>query len=320
VWQEPETPISNAWLGAQPDAPRDLTCRFRLTALGGTTPKFDCVLADGERIRIKYGTGPEIPAEAATTRLLRALGFGADTVMLVERLTCLGCPAEPFVTIRTVNATRTTPIYENVIDYEQSREFAWVGLERKLEARPIETDVTEGWGFFELDKIDPQKGGAPRSHVDALRLLAAFLAHWDNKSENQRLVCLSREWDGTSPCPRPFMLIQDAGATFGPRKVDLANWEAAPIWEDRAQCTVSLSRLPYDGGTFGRVVIGEGGRTMLGRLLTQLREPQLAELFAGARFDKRHGIFGGGHSVAEWVRVFKARVTTITEGPRCPQA
>jgi hypothetical protein len=83
---------------------------------------------------------------------------------------------------------------------------------------------------------------------------------------------------------------------------------------------VSLSHLPYEGGTFGRVVISEGGRTMLGRLLSQFSERQLADLFSGARFDKTHGLFGGGHSVNEWVRVFRTRVQTITDGPRCPQA
>ena len=38
-----------------------------------------------------------------------------------------------------------------------------------------------------------------RADLDALRLLARVLAHWDNKSENQRLVCL----DGP---PRPRRL------------------------------------------------------------------------------------------------------------------
>ena len=32
---------------------------------------------------------------------------------------------------------------------------------------------------------------APRAEVDAFRILAAFLAHWDNKSQNQRLVPIS---------------------------------------------------------------------------------------------------------------------------------
>ena len=55
-------------------------------------------------------------------------------------------------------------------------------------------------------------GGAPRAHVDALRLLAVFLAHWDNKAENQRLVCLSPTWTKGKPCPQPFLMLQDLGS------------------------------------------------------------------------------------------------------------
>ena len=65
IWREPEVPINRASF-------RDLNleevvCRFKVSDLGGTTPKFDCVLESGEEIRIKYGNGPEVPAEAAAT-------------------------------------------------------------------------------------------------------------------------------------------------------------------------------------------------------------------------------------------------------------
>jgi hypothetical protein len=72
-----------------------LDCHFQLSDLGGTTPKFRCALDDGSEVRVKYGFGSEIPAEAAATRLLAVLGFGADRVTLVERLRCYGCPREP---------------------------------------------------------------------------------------------------------------------------------------------------------------------------------------------------------------------------------
>lgn len=320
VWQQPATPISRAWLGADRDAPKDLSCRFKFSELGGTTPKFDCVLDTGETIRIKYGNGPEIPAEAAATRLLSALGFGADVIAVIEHLRCYGCPAEPFSTMRAVEVAKAEPLYKHVIDYRDAREFAWVALERKFDARPIETQAVEGWAFFELDKVSADKGGAPRAHVDALRLMAAFLAHWDNKPENQRLVCLTRDWPEAARCPKPFLLIQDAGATFGPSKVDLVDWEQSAIWDDRAKCTVSLRHLPYDGATFGDVTIGESGRRHLAGLLRQLSDQQIADLFSGARFDKKHGLFNGAHPIAEWVRVFKGRVRMITDGPPCPAA
>ena len=316
VWRQPRQPIGKAWLGG--DRAETFSCRFKLTELGGTTPKFDCILETGETIRIKYGKGPEIPAEAAATRLLAALGFGADTITLVERLRCYGCPAEPFSTMRAVEVTRAEPLYKHVIDYGDYRDFEWVALERKLPARPIKSKAVEGWAFFELEKVDAKRGGAPRAHVDALRLVAAFLAHWDNKPENQRIVCLAGRWPDGTPCPQPFLLIQDAGATFGPSKVNLEDWENAAIWDDRAQCTVSLRHLPYEGATFGHARISDAGRRHLAGLLTQLSEQQLIDLFSGARFDKKHGLFSAAHPVSEWVRVFKKKVAQISEGPACP--
>jgi hypothetical protein len=187
-----------------------------------------------------------------------------------------------------------------------------------LPAPAIETEDLEGWAFFELDKVDPTQGGAPRAHVDALRLLAVFLAHWDNKSENQRMVCSSPDWDEGSACARPFLLLQDVGATFGPRKLDLDSWEKAEIWQDRATCTLSMRRLPHDGATFRELRIAESGRQFLGRLLSQLSERQLTDLFATARFDHHRGLLHQARPVADWVRVFKRKVFTITVGPPCP--
>ena len=320
VWREPETPIARASFATDPSSLKDVVCTFKISKLGGTTPKFDCELKDGEEIRVKYGKGPEIPAEAATTRLLRALGFGADHVTLVPRLRCHGCPEEPFSTMKAVEVTRAEPLYKHVIDPNDVEEFEWVAIEQKFGARPIETDRQEGWAFFELKNVDPKQGGAPRAHVDALRLTAVFLGHWDNKAENQRMVCLTTEWKENTPCPEPFLLIQDTGATWGPGKVDLEAWEKATIWEDRRACRTSMRDFPYDGATFEPVQISEGGRQMLGKLLSQLSDRQLSDLFTSARFDKHHGFFTPSHPVADWVRVFKARVRQITEGPPCPNA
>ena len=230
----------------------------------------------------------------------------------------LGCPNEPFVTAKVVGATRTQPLYERVADEESYEEFAWAGVEQKFAARPIESESQKGWAFFELDSVDPSKGGAPRAHVDALRLLAMFLAHWDNKAENQRLVCLSETWPEGMPCPEPFLILQDLGSTFGPKRVDLDAWKASKIWEDRRACKLSMEELPYGGGTFGPTRVSERGRRFLAKLLEQLSDAQLADLFSGARFDKPRSPLKGTTSIQEWVRVFKSRVQTISEGPPCP--
>lgn len=320
VWRAPQTPIGRAVVGADHRAPAMIECRFRLHELGGTSPKFDCVLPSGKELRVKYGPGGEVPAEAAATRLLTALGFGADTVTMVERLRCYGCPKEPFVTAKVVEATRTQPLYERVVNEESFEDFEWAAVEQKFAARPIESESQQGWAFFELDAVDPSKGGAPRAHVDALRLIAVFLAHWDNKAENQRLVCLSETWPQGTHCPEPFLLLQDVGSTFGPDRVDLDAWKSSKIWEDRKACKVSMEDLPFGGGTFGPTRVSERGRQFLAKLLEELTDAQIADLFAGARFDKPRHVLTSASSIREWVSVFKARVRAISEGPPCPDA
>ena len=319
VWRRPLVPVSEAYLGQDRAAPRELDCTFKPNAPSGTTPKFDCVTGDGEEIRIKYGLGAEVPGEAAATRLLTALGFGADSITLIERLRCFGCPKEPFTVMKLVATTRTESLYEHVINEGSYEVFQWVALERRFPALAIEgTDGSEGWAFFELDKVESAEGGAPRSQVDALRLLAVFLAHWDNKAENQRLVCLSEHWAEGTRCPQPFLLLQDVGSTFGPRKVDLEDWERAVIWKDRVTCTITMRDLPVHGATFGETRVSEDGRQFLSGLLGELTDAQLADLFSGARFDQRRGPFASSSGVEEWVRVFKARRAAIAEGPPCP--
>jgi hypothetical protein len=318
LWRQPRVPIERAsFVGKTLES---VTCKFEVSEPGGTTPKFDCTLDDGEEVRIKYGNGPEVPAEAAATRLLHALGFAADEVTLVRRLRCYGCPEEPFSTMKAVGITQAEPLYERLVDYKDYEEFEWVALERKFNARPVETDRVEGWAFFELDTVDAAKGGAARAHIDALRMISVLLAHWDNKTENQRIVCLSGQWPEDTPCPAPFLLLQDVGATFGPPKLDLAAWEQARMWEDRATCTLSMRDLPFEGATFGQARVTESGRRFTAALVSRISDDQLTELFTHARFAEERGPFNVSSPISEWVRVFKAKVRAISEGPQCPAA
>ena len=236
VWHEPEVALEQADLTTNagdddPLAPaQPLTCKFLPKAASGTTPKFDCVLPDGEVVKIKYGGSAEVYGEVAAARLLAALGFGADRMDLVERVRCFGCPYSPFRTYQMLEMARVDGAYTDRIDYDHYADFAWVSVERRLPGSSIDTPDTKGWAFFELDRIDPARGGAPKAHVDALRLMAVLMHHWDNKSENQRLVCLSDP--GTAPlaCPRPYAFLQDVGSTFGPNKLDFERWSARPVF------------------------------------------------------------------------------------------
>jgi hypothetical protein len=321
VWQAPP-PIARAKLSADPRQAKMLTCTFDIAQVNGTAPKFECQLASGDKIRVKYGRTPEVPSEVATTRLLHAIGFGADTMTLYETVRCYGCPAEPFITMKTLGFAGAQDLYGKVMNPTSYKDFEWAAVEKKHPGRPIETEEIEGWAFFELDLIDPKKGGAPRAHVDALRLLAVMLGHWDNKTENQRLVCTSQDdWPEGGKCRRPLALLQDVGSAWGPRKVDLEEWKKAPIWTDRQTCTTSMDHLPYHGATFKPVKITDGGRTHLGGLLSQLTDGQLHDLFVSARFDHVSGMLGNRKPapVEEWVAAFKTKVSQITDGPSCPQ-
>lgn len=324
VWRAPSVPPSKADLGSNPagefrDAD-EVTCRFRVEAVGGLTPKFNCELPNGEVVKVKYGaTNPELHAEVAATRLLNALGFGADRMFVVRKVRCAGCPPFPFSALRCLAGTGLErACFPTGIDFNRVSDIDPAVIERRLEGRKIEGTSDQGWAWYELDKIDPAHGGSPRAEVDALRLLAVFLGHWDNKAENQRLICLP---DGDRPdggCTRPFALIQDTGATFGPLKIELHNWQKTPMWVDAAACTVTMKQLPWGGGTFPDAQISEEGRLFLLRLLEQLSAAQLDALFTTSRVTQFASVDVDGRNPRAWVQAFQDKVRQIREAGPCP--
>src|SRR6185503_12370847 len=131
---------------------------------------------------------------------------------------------------------------------------------------------------------------APREQVDALRLLAAFVQHMDNKATNQRLVCVEIAADGT--CKRSLALVQDLGTSFGARtlfgfdKAKLDAWRNVPVWKDPAKCQANLAiHATTLGGDLSDPVVSEAGRRFLADRLSQLSDAQIADLFAGSRVD-----------------------------------
>ena len=131
---------------------------------GGTTPKFDCERPGNDVIRVKYGRGnPELHAEIAATRLLSALGFGADRMFVVKSVRCAGCPAFPFQALKCFAETgMQIPCFAGGVDYSTTTDFDFVSIERRLEGRRIESTPDQGWAFYEIDRIDERAGGSPQ--------------------------------------------------------------------------------------------------------------------------------------------------------------
>lgn len=326
VWREADDPraaLTHSLATAGLSEPI-VRCRYLDAPARGTTAKFDCVTADGELLKVKYGHTGEIHAEVAASRLLTALGFGADRMFLVPRVRCYGCARTPFYTAWLLDYVGARPRFSRSIPDDAFTDFEWVAVERRLPGREIETADTSGWAWFELDRVD-SSSGANRAERDALRLLAMLVAHWDNKADNQRLICASDTSNGTSgegrdaaaSCAEPFAFIHDLGATFGPNKLDFDGWKHAPIWTDRARCVVSMRRFPYSGGTFRDSRISEAGRQLLLRQLARLDDRDLAGLFRAARFPEFHGGRGAGADVGAWVQVFRDKGREISEAGPC---
>jgi hypothetical protein len=289
-------------------------CRFLNDPPSGTTAKFNCVLNGGVVIKVKYGRNPEIQGEVAGTRLLRALGFPADDVAIVHRLRCYGCPRDPFVTVVASTWTYTRELLGPAGFDDGFTDFEWVSVERRFPAPAIETDTTKGWAWWEV-----RDATLHRADLDALRLLAVFLAHWDNKTENQRLVCLDGLPSEPAPdCQRPLGMIQDLGATFGPTKVNIGRWTAQPIWDDRSTCRVSMRALPWHGGTFPDAQISEAGRQQLADGLAALTDDQLRGIFRAARFPEFQTATDDERDMKQWVDAFKSRVREIVDRAPCP--
>ena len=287
-----------------------VSCQFIPATFDGSTPKFECAIEGGDLVKVKYGRdNGEVYAEVASSRLLWALGFGADRMYPV-RVTCRGCPVdESGVSVRG-----------GAIDFDPAT------IERKFGGDEIDAGGEEGWSWPELDVVDVHAGGAPLPHRDALKLVAALIQHTDSKREQQRLVCLSPMLSGSSgaACHDPFLLIQDLGKTFGravllnrdaDASVSFESWAATPVWRDPVKCVASLE--PSATGTLANPRISEAGRAFLAGLLAQLSDAQLHDLFEVARFAERTGQGHRRASIDDWVNAFKDKRRQI-ESVACP--
>ena len=306
VWRATDIPRMDLKTGPRggfaPDA--SIRCEYVNKKLTGTTPKFACRLPDGREFKIKYGSGNgEVYAEVAASRLLWALGFGADAMYPV-RVICKRCPD----TLGGVKRGDDEWLFERA------------ALERKMAGR----EVSDQWSWAELDQVDERAGGAPRAQRDALKLLAVLLQHTDSKPVQQRILCIEEHGHR---CTLPLMMIDDLGMTFGAANmfndagigsVNFAQWEKLSVWKDATRCVGNLSGSKT--GTLKYPEISEEGRRFLAALLMQLSDQQIATMFHVAHFDLRGHTPDEGEpivgSIPQWVSAFKAKRAEIV-GRKC---
>ena len=318
VWQSIDTRSLDLAAGPRlPSTQRisaDLACRFVFPEkpLTGNTPKFLCAVRPDDIVKVKYGDqNGEVYAEIAASRLFWALGFKTDG-MYPARVTCDGCPADPFADSKeNWHLGRSGTVGRHVFDP--------AAIERPISGSDIEVKDFEGWAWPELDKVNPRVGGAPRAQVDALKLLAVFVQHSDSKPEQQDLLCapggVRRDRAGRETCASPWLVVKDLGTTFGKAtlrntsKMNLDDWSAAGIWREGSSCIGDLSRSFT--GSLENPRISEAGRRFLANRLLLLRDQQIRDLFTAARAERRGG------TIDDWVRVFKRKRDEIVQA-QCP--
>jgi hypothetical protein len=329
VWQAIDTASLNLSRGPVLPAPLRVgpaaTCTFVFPdkPMSGMTPKFLCEIKKDDVVKVKYGEkNGEVYAEVAASRLLWALGFKADT-MEPTRVTCNGCPPDPF---RTSGEDWKLGSPAGV----QTRVFDPAIIERDVPGDPIETPGYEGWAWPELEAASQRAGGATRAQIDAFKLLAVFIQHSDTKPDQQEIVCTAgrlKDAKGNETCASPWLVIKDLGGTFGKAtlinnsKMKLADWSGESVWKDPKQCIGNLPRSLT--GNLDDPKISEAGRRFLAERLNRLTDRQLRDLFTVSQVVKRGEEIAGADgkkrpvTVDDWVREFKKKRAAIVSA-RCP--
>jgi hypothetical protein len=312
VWRPTDIAAKDLFKGPQGDGffkpGETIACDYLDKKMSGGSPKFACRLPDGDELKVKYGgDNGEVYAEVIATRLLWALGFGADNMYSV-RVVCHGCP-DRVGGIEKENGDR-------ILDP--------AAVERKMAGE----ELLGEWAWTELESIDETQGGATKAERDALKLLASLIQHSDSKPVQQRLICLDRVSKGAGACEAPMMMINDVGITFGranafnqqPRgSANLAEWAKLPVWKDAGSCVANITGSV--SGTLKEPIISEAGRQFLADLLMKLTDRQLRDMFQAARIQLRPRAPEDGRSgfpaIDEWVAAFKQKRQEIVDH-RCP--
>jgi hypothetical protein len=348
VWEPTDVASKDLFNGPEGElkfaVDQEVTCDFVPKVLGGLTEKFMCRLENGKIYKVKYDRGDrfkEVFGEVLGTRLFWALGFPVDR-MLPVRVTCRGCPKEPWkfvnekknkLPLDEQGLIRSLPPEAEVGTYT----FDPAAIEEKLDAAAIEEKKNQGWSWSSLDHVDESLGGATKAEIDALKLLNAFVQNADNKFKQNSLACpraeLVKDDAGNVTCRRPIMYVSDLGSVFGKGgfvtgydgRVDYEGWKERAVWRNSDNCR---ARLVSIGGilrtsTLRNPEIGEAGRALLAGQLEKLSDAQIADLFRAARIERLHQTTSDGSSgrrevtVGDWVALFKVKRDEITKHDGC---
>jgi len=322
IWQRVDVPSMDVRGGPQLKGAfppmQDVTCRYDDRKMGGTTPKFACVIPPDDMVKVRYRlTNGKLYAAVAATRLFWALGFVTDAEYPV-RVTCLGCPEDPW--------SAKEPRLPQVV-------FERALVERHADVEMQVAGKESQWGWDELKQVDETQGGSSAAEIDAAKLLAAFVQHTDNKAINQHLGCdrkaVRKDEAGNETCEVPLLVVADLGNTFGhgswihARTVGSANyheWSTHPVWKDPARCEAELP-ANFTHPTLKHPVISEAGRKFLADLLAQLTEDQIRGIFEvgdmpDRAWDHEKDRDRNG-TLDQWVAAFNARRDQIVNHT-CP--
>jgi hypothetical protein len=334
VWHPTNIAAANIYLGPKNEISvppeREVKCFYveSTSPVVGFTPKFKCRLSDtGEIVRIKFSRR-ETLAEIAGTRLLWALGFYTDEMYPIK-LRCYGCPEKD-------------PAHPAPGEARTERFFYDAVMERNFPGDSIEQYEDQGWSWDELEQMENESSGSRKAHLGALKLAAVFLQHTDSKRSQQRLGCYSTDivrQFGKQLCSKPVLMIQDLGATFGvgSNTVEASSamyfkgWSNIPVWNTSKEKEYA-SKHPGEETCFGNILsageggltdppISEEGRSFLVKLMSQLSDRQIRDLFRVSRVDKteeqtvKNGTLAPV-TIDDWVDAFKRKRKEI-EDKRC---
>jgi hypothetical protein len=300
-----------------------------------------------DKIKVKYQLSKgfrekqnmEVFGEVVGTRLLWSLGFSADRMFAADKVLCYGCTEDPFYDRRIDETTLNVP-----------RAFLGVAIERKHEGTELvfenqpkvprkrygppsknfsyqpptpEQFPEEGWSFKEsMRLIQRDSASAVRDEKikrDALRMLAVFIDHDDNKPENNRILCVGSVLADGQCDGEIKLIVQDLGAILGAdisilklkkARFDLS-WGERSLWSNPKGCfgNIGITAINRDKSMM-YPHISEEGRQFLMRLLNGFASGPEGRKRVEGLFEAAH-VYRLNQTPQQWADAFMARLEKL---------